>query len=97
MSSNSTLPAALHQTNNYMFRIIQKVILNSRIGLLAGLGLAIASLTAPAATNTFNFNNTTANAGSGPVNPANGATAINGTNLNNGDVVVWVGSHRTLF
>jgi len=91
MSSNSTLPAALHQTNNYMFRIIQKVILNSRIGLLAGLGLAIASLTAPAATNTFNFNNTTANAGSGPVNPANGATAINGTNLNNGDVVVFDG------
>ncbi len=81
----------MHQTNNPMFRIIQTVIRTSRVGLLASLGLAIVSLSAQAATNTFSFNNTTAAAGSGPVNPANGATAINGSNLNIGDVVVFDG------
>jgi len=74
-----------------MFRIIHQVIRKTRAGLLAGLGLAILASTAPAATNTFSFSNTTAASGAGSVTPANGATAISGTNLNSGDVVVFDG------
>lgn len=43
---------------------------------------------ADAATNTFNFSQTTLAATTGPINPANGATAINGASLTAGDVVV---------
>jgi len=46
-------------------------------------------------TNTFTFTNTTAATTSGnaigPVNPANGATSINGTSLSAGDIVVFDG------
>jgi len=78
----------MHQTNNHMFRIIQTAIRKSRTGLLASLGLAIVSLSAQAATNTVTFSNTTVAKGTGPINPANGATAISGATLNSGDVVV---------
>ncbi len=81
----------MQQTNNHMFSTIHHVIRNTRVGLLAGLSLVIAPLAVTAATNTFHFSNTTVNAGSGPVNPANGVTAIVGTNLIAGDVVVFDG------
>ncbi len=65
--------------------------IKSAAGWLAGLLLAAAPLATQAATNTFNFSNTTVSSGSGPVNPANGATAISGASLNAGDVVVFDG------
>lgn len=57
----------------------------------AAIQLLVISLTlatADAATDTFNFSPTTLAAGVAPGNPSNGATAISGTSLRAGDVVV---------
>ena len=60
-------------------------------GLLAGVFLTFAPLAVQAATNTFNFSNTTLGVNVGPVNPANGPVAFYATNLNVGDVLVFDG------
>ena len=75
-----------------MFSLTKKMISKVCFGLMI---IAVSSLAQPAAqaltTNTFIFNNTTAAATTGPVNPANGGVSISGTNLNAGDVVVFDG------
>lgn len=62
-----------------------------KLALFTGFRLFIVWLTvqgAGAATNSFNFNQTTVAANTGPVNPANGTTTINGPSLRAGDIVV---------
>ena len=73
-----------------MIRPAKKTFRNLLAPALAAAITTVASLTGLAATtNTFDFNNTTVSSGSGPVNPANGATAISGANLVAGSVVVF--------
>ena len=59
--------------------------------VLTLLGFLATSQIASAATYYFNFYNTTVTAGPNPVNPANGAVAVSGSQLFAGDQVVFDG------
>ena len=73
-----------------MFKPIKTTWNRTIAGLLFGTSFAIVPLAVQAATNTFSFSNTTIGLGA-TGNPANGPTAVYGTNLNSGDVVVFDG------
>ena len=77
----------------HMFKSNQTVTMLRKLfaGLLALASLCAALLPANAATNQFDYFNTTVGAGGGPANPANGDTSIDGSTLNVGDVVVFDG------
>jgi len=81
----------IYQRNKHMFKLQKKIISKVCLGWIAVAVFAVAPQAFSATTNTFVFNNTTVASGIGPVNPANGAVSISGTNLNVGDVVLFDG------